>query len=114
MAKRIVLGNILNPLSDTECEYIRGGALVLKQVELGWVVESLGERASVSLEGAEVFDFGEDIVMPSFFDIHFHWVQDDVQHMPQAKLLEWLEKYTFPAERKFEDERYSREKAQTF
>lgn len=114
MNKKIVLGQILNPVNDNECEFHRNGALVLRKSADGWAVESLGDRSEISLEGNEIIDLGQSVVMPSFFDVHFHWVQDDVRTMPKAKLLEWLEKYTFPAERKFEDETYSRDKAREF
>jgi guanine deaminase len=52
--------------------------------------------------------------MPSFFDMHFHWVQDDVREMPKANLLEWLEKYTFPTEKKYQSKTYAKKKAKRF
>ncbi len=52
--------------------------------------------------------------MPGFFDMHFHWVQDDVRTQPKDSLLEWLEKYTFPAEMKFADPKYAASEAKIF
>lgn len=112
--RKVILGQILNPLSDTECVFLKNGALELCSTQNGWVIGKLGSREELDLEGAEILDLGDKVVMPSFFDIHFHWVQDDVRTMPKAKLLEWLEKYTFPAERKFEDQDYSKAKARVF
>ena len=52
--------------------------------------------------------------MPGFFDMHFHWVQDDVRGMPKDSLLEWLQKYTFPTEMKFAQKEFSQKKAKEF
>ena len=114
MERKAVLGQILNPLSDSQCDFLRSGALILRKSDGNWEVESCADRKDSNLEGAEILDFGDQVIAPSFFDIHFHWVQDDVRTMPKAKLLEWLEKYTFPAERKFEEEAYSKAKAREF
>jgi len=54
------------------------------------------------------------ILLPAFYDLHFHWVQDDVREMPKVSLLEWLEQYTFPAEARFADREYARDKAAQF
>lgn len=114
MSERIVLGQILNPISDEKCDFIKDGALLLRKGNDGWIIDKVGESIGFNLDGAEVLDFKDKIIMPTFFDVHFHWVQDDVREMPKAKLLEWLEKYTFPSERKFEDEAYSKAKAREF
>lgn len=54
------------------------------------------------------------LLMPPFFDMHFHWVQDKVREMPKASLLEWLEKYTFPKEAEFADPDFAEAQAQHF
>ena len=46
--------------------------------------------------------------------MHFHWVQDDVRTMPKANLLDWLNNYTFPAEKKFARKTYAKKKAKFF
>lgn len=63
---------------------------------------------------SELREFPDGVIIPGFFDMHFHWVQDDVRLMPKASLLEWLDKYTFPAEAKFKKPSYARRKAQHF
>ena len=54
----------------------------------------------------EFYDLSGSLIIPPFFDMHFHWVQDDVCLMPKDSLLEWLEKYTFPTEQKFANKRF--------
>ncbi len=66
------------------------------------------------ITSTNLIDFGSAVILPGFFDMHFHWVQDDVREMPKASLLKWLENYTFPAESKFKSARYSKQKATVF
>ncbi|NDF14240.1 guanine deaminase [bacterium] len=113
-------GNILNPRGDRECQLFSMGVMVVERRRGGSVIRELlapeeaREKYASSMTGANTIDFGESLILPGFFDMHFHWVQDDVRTMPKDSLLQWLEKYTFPAEMKFVSSRYSREKARIF
>lgn len=122
---KIFLCDILNPVSDKKAQLIRKGAIALKLVtdkaskrqvyriqEVGKEKEILNKYAGKV--GTEVVDMVGQVAMPSFFDMHFHWVQDDVREMPKANLLEWLSKYTWPYESKFQDRKYSIDKALDF
>ncbi len=53
-------------------------------------------------------------MLPPFYDIHFHWVQDDVREMPKENLLNWLQNYVWPYESKFSREEYSDFKCRQF
>lgn len=114
---KIFYAQVLNPLSDTQCEYHQDAALILSQRKGKWVVKRICAAKEVDakiLAAAQVTDLSSKVIMPSFFDVHFHWVQDDVRTMPKASLLEWLDKYTFPAENKFRNKSYSQKKARFF
>ncbi|MCK9987968.1 MAG: guanine deaminase [Azoarcus sp.] len=43
------------------------------------------------------------LIVPGFVDTHIHFAQTDVIASPGGQLLEWLERYTWPAERRFAD-----------
>jgi guanine deaminase len=53
--------------------------------------------------GTRVTDLRGKLLLPGFVDAHVHFVQTDVIAAPGAQLLDWLERYTFPAERRFAD-----------
>lgn len=114
MKNKLIIGTILNPKSDQECALIKNGAMSLRENEGKWVVDKLGALSDFNQEDFEVIDAKGKLIMPTFFDVHFHWVQDDVREMPKDQLLEWLDKYTFPSERKFEDKDYSKQKSEFF
>jgi guanine deaminase len=62
----------------------------------------------------EVVEHVNGILMPGFVDTHIHYPQTDVIASGGRNLLEWLENYTFPAERRFSDGGYARETADFF
>jgi guanine deaminase len=50
-----------------------------------------------------VHDYSGKLLMPGFIDTHMHYPQTDMIASPSEGLLPWLETYTFPTERQFED-----------
>lgn len=110
----VVLGHILNPQTDKKCEVIKDGALVIKNKKILKIGPSYKILKSLSAKEFQIVDYNGCVILPSFFDMHFHWVQDDVREMPKANLLEWLSKYTFPAENKFKNKKYSKNRAEKF
>ncbi|MFA5172150.1 MAG: guanine deaminase [Sulfuriferula sp.] len=61
-----------------------------------------------------VTDHTGKLIMPGFIDTHIHYPQTDVIASPGTQLLDWLERYTFPAERRFEDREHATEVAEFF
>lgn len=53
--------------------------------------------------GAIVERYPGDLIMAGFVDCHVHYPQIDIIASYGEQLLEWLEKYTFPAEARFFD-----------
>ena len=63
---------------------------------------------------AEVIHHRDCILIPGFVDTHIHYPQTDVIGSGGRQLLDWLEDYTFPTERRFEDPAYARRTAEFF
>jgi guanine deaminase len=109
-------GIFLNPLDDKKCDYIPEGLLVVKKGKIKSLIPYAQglKKYSSEMTKSNTTDFGHALVMPGFYDMHFHWVQDDVREMPKDSLLEWLEKYTFPTETKYAKKSYAELKAKSF
>lgn len=109
-------GTILNPHSDTKCDYFADGLLVVKGKKIKDVMAySQGQKKyAKKMSAKNTTDLGHAVILPGFYDMHFHWVQDDVREMPKDSLLEWLDNYTFPAEMKYSDKTFAKKKAKTF
>lgn len=69
-------------------------------------VQAAGDYATLHAmlpPGTTVHDYSGKLLMPGFIDTHIHYPQTDMIASPSEGLLPWLETYTFPVERGFED-----------
>jgi len=117
--RRAFRGAILHFLHDPAAgeagahEYFDDGVLV---VEDG-IVASAGPAAAALAalpEGTPVVDWRGKLLLPGFVDTHVHYPQTDMIAAGGLQLLDWLERYTFPAERGFGDAAHAREVADFF
>lgn len=113
---KFFIGTILNPHDDKNCDFYAHGLLVTKEDKIKDLLplEKGVKKYGPLMTPKNTVDFGESLILPGFYDMHFHWVQDDVREMPKDSLLEWLEKYTFPTEMKFKDKKYAKHRAEQF
>ena len=94
-------------------QYFEDGILV---VEDGRVL-MLGEADAVLPQldrGVEFRDHRGRLIIPGLIDCHVHYPQIGIVGAYGEKLLDWLERYAFPAERRFADADYAREIARVF
>lgn len=114
---RVIRGQIINPLSDRICDFFPDGAIVARLNQNSWKIKQIGDIAKICSDYSwEISDIPitSGIILPPFYDSHFHWVQDDVREMPKTSLLEWLQRYTFPEEARYADPTFAAEKAERF
>jgi guanine deaminase len=93
--------------------YLTDGLL---EIENGRVAR-VGDHAALAgglAPGVEVVDLRGKLIVPGFIDTHIHYPQTDMIASPAPGLLPWLEKYTFPTERRFEDPDYAADVARFF
>ncbi|NGZ85829.1 guanine deaminase [Duganella aceris] len=64
--------------------------------------------------GTPLHDYSGKLLMPGFIDTHVHYPQTDMIASPAEGLLPWLETYTFPVERQFEDPAHGADVAEFF
>jgi guanine deaminase len=108
----------LEALSDETLAY-HGDALALfhrEGPEAGRIVYFGAVEGAVAEWGEAVREIPvkAGLHLPPFYDMHFHWVQDDVREMPKTSLIEWLNRYTFPEEARYADADFARRKAESF
>ncbi len=61
-----------------------------------------------------VTDYGEALIMAGFVDCHAHYPQTAIIASYGAQLLDWLQKYTYPAELRFADSAHARQAAEIY
>jgi len=76
-------------------------------------IHSVGDWAGKP--DGDIVDLGGDaLITPGFIDTHLHAPQLEMIGSYGGHLLEWLNRYTFPTERKFEDPAHARRVAHAF
>ena len=80
-------------------------------------VKQLGEASALMPDlpaDVRVEDYSGKLILPGFIDVHIHFPQTDMIASYGEQLLDWLEKYAFPSERRFEDADHAAEVAAFF
>lgn len=102
---KLLKGNIVYAPRLGELVTIERGALLLDD---GGAVADVCERVPENCD-AEVVDYGDALIMPSFVDMHLHAPQYPMLGMGMdLPLLDWLNTYTFKTEARFADNAYAR------
>ncbi len=82
------------------------------------LIRHFGPADRVSRElpaGVEIRDWGRDaLISAGFIDSHVHYPQTPMIGANGARLLDWLNKYTFPTELKYADHDFARGVARVF
>lgn len=92
--------------------YIADGLLVVEDGK----VKELGayDVLQPKYADASVISYPGKLVMPGFIDTHIHYAQMEMTAAYGEQLLEWLNKYTFPTEAKFDNRDYAQKIASLF
>lgn len=105
MSKQVFKGNIIFTSSKDGFE-IHDNSYIM--VEGGKVVK-ISKTLEESYKNATIKDFGENLIIPGFVDIHLHAPQYSNRGLGMDdELIPWLNNYTFPEEGKFDDLNYSK------
>ena len=102
-----------DPLEAGSVEYFEDGLLVVAD---GYV-DRLGPAEALMKElpsNVKVVEHGDKLIIPGLIDCHVHYPQIDIIASYGERLLDWLEKYAYPAERKFADPEHAKEVAEFF
>jgi len=113
-------GSILHCLGDPgeaadpdAWEFFEDGLLVVTD----GLVQAAGDASILSktLPGdTAVTDYRGKLIVPGFIDCHVHFPQLDIIGSFGEQLLDWLNRYAYPAEAKFADPEHAREVAVAF
>jgi guanine deaminase len=118
--QQAIRGSILHFLEDPAedsreraYQFLEDGLLI---VEDGYIakVGKAQDLLPTLHSGASLTDCSGQLIVPGFIDAHVHFVQTDIIGSYGRRLLEWLEQFTFPAERAFADPDHAREVADFF
>ena len=101
-------------VGNSALEYIEDALLVVDNGKIDALGDADTLLADQRFAQLDVVDYSGHLIVPGFVDSHLHYPQTDIIASHGSQLLEWLEKYTFPAEGRFHDEAHALEAAVFF
>lgn len=105
MDKLILKGNIAFSVSPDNIMTCSDSYII---VENG-LVQGIYQQMPENYAGIQVADYGNDLIIPAFIDLHIHAPQFYQRGVGMdMELLDWLKKYTFPQEEQFSNLDYAR------
>lgn len=102
---RGIKGNIIFTKDFGKYEIFKNSYILIEAGKVKGIFENLPEEYSQ----VEIEDYGNNLIIPGFVDIHLHGPQFPNLGLGLDKeLMPWLETYTFPEEGKYSDLEYAK------
>lgn len=115
MSDILLLGQTLRFTGDPFAEgteaanYTCHGAVLLRD---GMIAEvGTADSVRAAYPAARIVDHGDALILPGFIDAHAHYPQTAIIASWGLRLIDWLNRYTFPEEMRFGDPAYAAEVA---
>jgi guanine deaminase len=113
---KVYRGRIFTPVADPFAQGVDGSYRWYEDghlaVDEGGKIVSVGEWGGAP--DGEIVDTNGRLITPGFIDTHLHAPQLEMIGSYGGDLLEWLTRYTFPTEKKFEEPEHARRVARAF
>ena len=100
-------------LDGSAYQYFDDGILVIDQGKISAVGNAENMLASLT-DGTPLTHYRGKLIVPGFIDTHIHFAQTDIIASHGEQLLTWLDRYTFPTERRFKDSVHAEKVAEFF
>lgn len=118
---KAVRGSFLDITRTVQCpeeieghlRFIKDGLLIIRDGRVAWF-GSWEEGHHQIPDSIRVRDYSGKMIVPGFIDTHIHYPQCEMVGAYGEQLLDWLNKHTFPAEKRYNDLEYAREMSAFF
>lgn len=101
-------------MPEKNYQYINDGLLAIKDGKIDQV-GSWNELHDKLPLNAKIIQYKNGLIVPGFIDTHIHYPQlDMIAANSGGHLLQWLDRYTFPFEKKFKNNLYAQDVANVF
>jgi len=94
-------------------QFFEDGLLIVEEGKIS-SVGNIKDFDKDYLKGINIVDYSGHLIMPGFIDSHIHYPQSEMIASYGEKLMEWLNNYVFPTERKFSSYEYSKKTSDFF
>ena len=101
---------LTNDLSQSYC-FRDSGAVIIQD----GVIQSVLDASELSVSNeTEIIDYKDCLILAGFIDAHLHYPQTAVINSWGKRLIDWLNYYTFPEEKKFSNLEYAKKVSSTY
>lgn len=97
---------------ERAARFATDGIVVVRHGHIEHVGEAMATLARYP--GLRLENYANDLIMAGFVDSHVHYPQLGIVASYGSQLLDWLNRYTFPAELRFADKFHARAQADLF
>lgn len=98
---------------DNAFQYLDDAIVVIKNEKIDKVIPAQ-ELSKTTIDEKNILDRRPALMLPGFIDAHVHSPQLPMIASYGEQLLDWLQKYTFPAEIECAEQEYSRLQSENF
>ena len=106
----VIKGNICQTINPQELDLHENAYAVC----VGGISKGVFDTLPEEYASLPLYDYGDSLIFPGMVDLHVHAPQYAFRGMcMDLELMDWLNRYTFPEEEKYEDLEYA-EKACAF
>ena len=102
----IIKSNFLKPTESKKMDFLQDYYLEIGTD--GRIIYFGNDKARIdSYEGRNIIDMSDKVILPGMTDIHTHLPQYPALGLGKGALLQWLDDYIFPLEKKFSNDEYA-------
>jgi len=98
---------------DSAVEFFQDGLLVVEDGAIA-TIGAADELLTTLPDSTQLEDLSGKLIVPGLIDCHVHYSQLDIIASYGERLLDWLNRYAYPAEAEFADTEHAREVAGVF
>ena len=100
----VIKGNICQTINPKELDLHESAFVIC----VDGVSKGVFDALPAKFEGLPLYDYGDALVFPGMVDLHVHAPQYAFRGMcMDLELMDWLNRYTFPEEEKYENLEYA-------
>ncbi|MEL7028338.1 MAG: guanine deaminase, partial [Pseudomonadota bacterium] len=120
MTRTAFRGGVLHMLRDPAAAgegpayaYLEDAVLIVENGRIAQLC-AFDDLAAEERRALDIQTFANALIIPGFIDAHIHYPQGDMIGAYGAQLMDWLERYTYPAEMRFADRDVAEAAAKAF
>ena len=109
---KIFKGILITSQKNKSLKYYNPGFMAISDKG---IIEQISDKNICSkYSNYDFYDYSKYLIIPGFIDAHNHVSQYSITGLGKGELLSWLENYTFPVEKRFNEKDFAKKISRSF